>query len=77
MLMAGPRYLYIVLGGNLRILGAPSDQSCCTRYLLPHLYLFVADIANSDLFACVCRTWIRPDITRFYKEHYQPSSGSA
>ena len=24
------RYLYIVLGGFLRILGAPSVQSCCT-----------------------------------------------
>ena len=24
------RYLYIVLGGYLRILGAPSVQSCCT-----------------------------------------------
>ena len=24
------RYLYIVLGGFLRILGAPSIQSCCT-----------------------------------------------
>ena len=24
------RYLYIVLGGYLRILGTPSVQSCCT-----------------------------------------------
>ena len=24
------RYLYMVLGGFLRILGAPSVQSCCT-----------------------------------------------
>ena len=24
------RYLYIVLGGFLRILGTPSVQSCCT-----------------------------------------------
>ena len=24
------RYLYIVLGGYLSILGAPSGQSCCT-----------------------------------------------
>ena len=25
----------------------------------------MADIANPDLFACVCRTWIRLDISRF------------
>ena len=31
VLMAGPGiYIYIVLGGYLRILGAPSVQSCCT-----------------------------------------------
>ena len=27
------RYLYIVLGGYLRILGAPSVQSCCTLWI--------------------------------------------
>ena len=27
---AGPRYMYIVLGGYLRILGAPNVKSCCT-----------------------------------------------
>ena len=47
------------------------------RYLLPNLYLSVADIANPDLFACGSRTWISLDIARFYKEHCQPSSGSA
>ena len=26
------------------------------RYLLPTVYLFMADIANSDLFVCGCRT---------------------
>ena len=46
------------------------------RYLLPNLYLSVADIANPDLFACGGRTWISLDITRFYEEHCQPSSGS-
>ena len=45
------------------------------RYLLPNLYLSVADIANPDLFACGGRTWISLDITRFYEEHCQPSSG--
>ena len=47
------------------------------RYLLPNSYLSVADIANPDLFACGSRTWISIDITRFYEEHCQSSSGSA
>ena len=47
------------------------------RYLLPNLYFSVADIVNPVLFACGSRTWISLDITRFYEEHCQPSSGSA
>ena len=47
------------------------------RYLLPNLYLSVADIANPDLLACGSRTWISLDIARFYEEHCQPTSGSA
>ena len=47
------------------------------RYLLPNLYLSVADIAYSDLFACGSRTWISLDIALFYEEHCQPSCGSA
>ena len=27
-------------------------------YMLPTVYLFVADIANPDLFVCCCQTWI-------------------
>ena len=51
--------MYIVLGGYLRILGGPSVQSCCTYvYLFPNLYLSEAEIANPDLFACICRTLI-------------------
>ena len=46
------RSLYIVLGGYLRILGAPDG------YLFPSVYLFMVDIANPDLFVCGCRTWI-------------------
>ena len=45
-------------------------------YLLPNVYLFMADIENPDLSVCVCRTWICLDITRFYEEQRQPSSGS-
>ena len=42
--------VYIVLGGFLRILGAPSVQPVAPyRYLLPNLYLSVADIAMSIL----------------------------
>ena len=47
------------------------------RYLLPTVYLFMADIANPDLFVCNCRTWIYLDITHFYEEQPHPSSGSA
>ena len=62
------RYLYIVLGEYLRILGAPEFNPVTPyRYLFPKLYLSVADIANPDLFACVCRTWISLDISRFMR----------
>ena len=47
------------------------------RYLLPNLYLSMADIANPDLFACGSRIWISLDIAHFYEDHCQPSSGSA
>ena len=47
------------------------------EYLLPHMYLFMADIANPDLCVCVCRTWIRLDITRINEEQHHPPSGSA
>ena len=43
------------------------------RYMLHNLCLSVADIANSDLFACGSRTWISIDIARFYEERCQPS----
>ena len=59
-----------MLGGYLRILGTPSVQPVAPyRYLLPNLYLSVADIANPDLCACGSRTWISLDIARFYEEH--------
>ena len=54
----------------MRILGAPY------RNLLPTMYLCIADIANSDLFVCVCRAWICGDITRFYEEQCQSSNMS-
>ena len=41
------------------------------RYLLPNLYLSVADIEIQDLFVCGSRTWISLDIARFYEEHIQ------
>ena len=45
-------------------------------YLLPNMYLFIADIANPDS-VCCCRTWICLDITCFHEEKCQLSSGSA
>ena len=51
------RYVYIVLGGYLRILGAPSFQSCCTLSISASDRVFFY-IANPDLFVCSCRTWI-------------------
>ena len=52
------------------------------NHVAPHGYLlhtvyFMADTSNPDLFVCGCRTWICLDITRFYEEQCQPSSGSA
>ena len=67
----------IVLGGYLRILMHPVFNPVAPGYLLPTVYLFMADIANPDLFVCGCRTWICLDITCFYEEQRQPSSGSA
>ena len=46
-------------------------------YLHPIVYLFMADIANPDLFVCGCRTWICFDIICFYEEKRQTSSESA
>ena len=46
------------------------------EYLLTNVYLFMADIANPDLFVCVCRTWICLNIIRFYEKKHKPSSGS-
>ena len=41
-------------------------------YLLPNVYLFMAIIANPDLFVCVCRAWIvltSPDFIRSSASH--------
>ena len=62
------RYLYIVLGGYLRILGR------CTQCMLPTMYLFIADIANPD-FVCGCRTGICLVIVRFYEEQRLAKNG--
>ena len=36
-------------------------------YLLPTVYLFIADIVNLYVFVCGYGTWIYFDITRFYE----------
>ena len=46
-------------------------------YLLPTVYMSVAGIANPNLLACSCRTWISLYIARFYEEQWQSFSGSA
>ena len=73
------RCLYIVLGGYSASYVHPVFNPVAPyRYLLPNLYVSVADIANPDLFACSSgRSWNSLDIARFYEEHFQPSSGSA
>ena len=40
-------------------------------YLLPNMYLFIADITNPDSFVCCCLTWISLDITRICEEQRQ------
>ena len=61
------RYLYIVLGGYLRILGESRVQLCCTLSAFYRAFS-VTDIANPYLLACGCWTWISNDIGCFYEE---------
>ena len=49
-----------------------------TRRITAHLRCTqCSNIANPDLLACNCRTWITLDIARFYEEQCQSSSGSS
>ena len=76
--MAGPGICIFCLGDTCPSYVHPMFNPVARfGYLLPNVYLCMADIANPDLFVCVCRTWICLDITLFYKEQRQPSSGSA
>ena len=71
-------YIYSVLGGYLCILDAPSVNPVAPyRYLLTTMYLFMAYIANTNLFVCGWRTWICLDIIGFYREQRHLSSGPA
>ena len=47
------RYLCIVLGGYLRILGAPSVQSCCTLWISASLHVFVYSRDHNSRLVCV------------------------
>ena len=47
------RYLYIVLGGYLRILGAPSVQSCRTLLISASLLVFVYGRCRKSRHVCV------------------------
>ena len=52
------RYLYIVLGGYLRILGAPIVQSCCTLWKFASYHVFVYDRYFKSIHACVWLTYL-------------------
>ena len=64
----------IVLGGFLYPV---FNHVAPYRYMLPTVYLSMTYIANPDLFACGCRTWICLDISHFHKKKCHPSRGSA
>ena len=71
------RYLYIVLGEYLRILGAPSVQSCCTLSISTYYHVFVYGRYCKSRLVCV---WLSElNLSRhhpLYDEKCQPSSGS-
>ena len=46
-------YLYIVLGGYLRILGAPSVQSCCTLCISASYRVLVYGRYHKSRLVCV------------------------
>ena len=46
-------YLYIVLGGYLRILGAPSVQCCCTLTISAFYRVFVYGRYRKSRLVCV------------------------
>ena len=69
------RYLYIALDGYLRILGAPSVQSCCTLWISASYRVFLWQILQIQTCLCVV---VGPGIvTHFYEEQHQPSRESA
>ena len=71
------RNLYIVVGGYLRILGAPSVQSCCTISIYASYGVFVYGRYRKSRLGCVLYlTWICLDGIRLYEEQRQTSSGS-
>ena len=47
------RYLYIVLGGYMRILGAPSVQSCCTLSISSSYRIFFCGKYRKSILVCV------------------------
>ena len=76
--MAGPGICVLCLAGTCASEVHPVFNHVAPfGYLLPNMYLYIEDITNPDLLILCCRTWISIDITRFYEEQCQPSSGSA
>ena len=73
------RYLYIGLGGYLGILGAHSVQFCFTLWTSASYRVFVYGRYRKarPVLCVVVGPGFVSDITRFYEEQRQPSSGSA
>ena len=44
-------------------------------YLLPTIYLFMADITNTDLFVCGCRTWMCSTSPAFVRSSASHTAG--
>ena len=66
VLMAGPGNCILCLADTSQV-HPVFNPVAPYRYLLPNLYLSVADIANPDLFACGSRTWISPTSPAFMR----------
>ena len=62
------RYLCVVLGGYLCILGVCSVQFCCTISISDSQHVFVCSrYHKSRLSWCCCQTWISLNIAHFYE----------
>ena len=66
-------YLYIVLGGYLRILGAPSGQFCFTLLISASFRVFVYGIYRKSRLVCVLSDLYLSRHHPFKEKERQPS----